>query len=71
MVFLDNQQKGEILIYQSETGETKIDVFLEDGTVWLTQTGISKLYGTTPQNITKHVHPHNMQGAGSFTCPPL
>ena len=52
---MDNQQKGEILIYKSETGETKIDVFLENGTVWLSRVSIAQLYGTSPQNITMHV----------------
>lgn len=47
--------KGEILIYQTETGETKIDVYMEDGTIWLNQANISLLYQTTPQNITKHI----------------
>ena len=31
------EEKGEILIYSSDDGETKIDVRLEDETVWLTQ----------------------------------
>ncbi|MDD2401494.1 MAG: hypothetical protein PHI90_08310 [Clostridia bacterium] len=52
---ISNNQNGEILIYQSETGETKIDVFMEDGTVWLTQANIAQLYQTTSQNITKHI----------------
>ena len=48
---MDEMQKGEILIYQSEGGDTKIDVFLENGTVWLPQASIARLYQTTPQNI--------------------
>jgi hypothetical protein len=51
---MDELQKGEILIYQSESGDTKIDVYIEDGTVWLSQTLIAKLYQTTPQNIIMH-----------------
>ena len=51
---MDELQKGEILIYQSERGDTKIDVFLEDGTVWLPQASIARLYQTTPQNIIMH-----------------
>lgn len=52
---MDINQKGEILVYQTEKGETKIDVFMEDGTVWLNQASIAQLYQTTPQNITKHI----------------
>jgi hypothetical protein len=51
---MDELQKGEILIYQSESGDTKIDVYLEDGTVWLSQALIADLYQTTPQNIIMH-----------------
>ena len=51
---MDEMQKGEILIYQSENGDTKIDVYLEDGTVWLSQALIAELYQTTPQNIIMH-----------------
>ena len=51
---MDELQKGEILIYQSESGDTKIDVYLEDGTVWLSQALIAELYQTTPQNIIIH-----------------
>ncbi|MCL2126351.1 MAG: virulence RhuM family protein [Oscillospiraceae bacterium] len=51
---MDELQKGEILIYQSESGDTKIDVYLEDGTVWLSQALIAELYQTTAQNIIMH-----------------
>jgi hypothetical protein len=51
---MDELQKGEILIYQSESGDTKIDVYFEAGTVWLPQASIARLYQTTPQNITMH-----------------
>lgn len=50
---MDN--KTNILIYQMEDGKTKIDVRLEDETVWMTQKAIAELYQTTPQNITLHV----------------
>ena len=35
--FLNDENKGDIVIYQSESGETKIDVRFQDETVWLTQ----------------------------------
>jgi hypothetical protein len=49
------ENKTDILIYQMEDGKTKIDVRLEDETVWMTQKVIAELYQTTPQNITLHV----------------
>jgi hypothetical protein len=61
---VDELQKGEILIYQSEGGDTKIDVFLEDGTVWLPQSSIARLYQTTPQNIIMHTR--NIYGDGEL-----
>lgn len=49
------EKKGEILLYQSEDGTTKIDVRLENETVWLTQKSMAELFQTTPQNITLHL----------------
>lgn len=46
---------GRILIYQNEKGDTKIDVYFEDDTIWMTQKNIAELYQTTPQNITLHI----------------
>ena len=48
-------ESGRILIYQNEKGDTKIDVYFADETVWMTQKSISELYQTTPQNITLHI----------------
>jgi len=47
--------KSEIIIYRSPLGNTKIDVRLQDETVWLTQKQIAELFQTTPQNITMHL----------------
>ena len=46
---------SQILIYQAETGETKIDVRLEDETVWLTQKLMAELFQTTVPNINIHL----------------
>ena len=47
--------ENEIIIYQTEDGQTKIDVRVEGDTVWLTQDLMSKLFDTTPQNVTMHI----------------
>lgn len=47
--------KGEILLYQTEDGETRIDVRFQDETVWLTQAQMAELFQTTKQNINLHV----------------
>lgn len=46
---------NEILIYQTDDKETRIDVKLEHETVWLTQRQMADLFKTTPQNITIHL----------------
>ena len=46
---------SQILIYQTENGETKLDVRFQDETVWLTQKLMAELFQTTPQNITIHL----------------
>jgi len=43
---------GEMLIYQTEDGLTKIDVNMQDETVWLSQAEMTKLFQTTKQNIS-------------------
>jgi hypothetical protein len=49
------EQNSEILLYQSEDGQTKIDVRLEDETVWLNQKQIVELFQTTKQNVSLHI----------------
>ena len=46
---------SEILLYQTEDGQTKIDVRLEDETVWLSQVQMAELFQTTKQNISLHI----------------
>lgn len=48
-------QKSEILLYQTEDGQTKLDVRLENDTLWLTQSQMAELFQTTVQNITLHL----------------
>lgn len=46
---------SEIIIYQTEDGQTKIDVKFEDEIVWLTQAQLCKLYQTSKSNISEHI----------------
>jgi len=46
---------SEVILYTTEDGKTKIDLHLEDGTVWLSQLQIADLFQTTKQNISKHI----------------
>ena len=49
------ENKSQIVIYQTENGETKLDVRFQDETVWLTQKMMAELFQTTSQNITIHL----------------
>ena len=44
-----------MIIYQTENGQTKIDVRLENETVWLTQKLMAELFQTTVPNINIHL----------------
>lgn len=46
---------NQIVIYQSEDGQTQVDVRLENETVWLTQQQIAELFNTKRPAITKHL----------------
>ena len=49
------QNNSEILIYQSEDGQTKIDVKVDDETVWLSLNQISELFQRDKSVIAKHI----------------
>ena len=50
------KEDQKIVIYQTEDGETQIDVRLEDETVWLTQAQMVELFQTTKQNVSLHLN---------------
>lgn len=52
---MENENKGNIVIYQSNDGLTKIDVKFEDETVWLTQQQMAELYKTSRTNVVEHI----------------
>ena len=56
MVLSDSKMdENKIVIYQTEDGQTQIDVRLENETVWLTQAQMVELFQTTKQNVSLHV----------------
>ncbi|MCP5100216.1 MAG: virulence RhuM family protein [Chloroflexi bacterium] len=46
---------SEIILYQTEDGQTKLEVRLQDETVWLTQQQLASLLQTSKQNISLHI----------------
>ena len=49
------RSNSQILIYQTESGDTKIEVRLENETLWLTQKLMAELFQTTVPNINIHI----------------
>ena len=52
---MKKNQKSQIIIYQTEDGQTKIDVQFQDETVWLTQDQMSALFDKGRSTITEHI----------------
>lgn len=50
-----DSSEGGFLIYQGEDGRFKLDVRLQDETVWLTQPLMAQLFQTSQQNISQHI----------------
>jgi len=62
--------QSRLLLYQTEDGQTRVEVRLQDETVWMTQAAMAELYQTTPQNITTHLKAIYKDGEleASATC---
>jgi prophage maintenance system killer protein len=52
----EKKSRGEIIIYKSPEGDTKLDVRLEEESVWLSQAQLLVLFKTTKQNISLHIN---------------
>ena len=52
---LSTDKQGDIVIYQSDDGETKINVRFVDETVWLTQQQMADLFQSSRTNIIEHI----------------
>ena len=51
-----NDSNGDIIIYQTEDGLTKINVKIENKTVWLSQQQMAVLFGTSRINMIEHIN---------------
>ena len=52
---IGTDEYGEILIYQTDDGQTNIEVKIEDDTVWLTQQQLTELYQCSKSNISEQI----------------
>ena len=50
------KEEQKIVIYQTEDGQTQIDVRLENETVWLTQAQMAELFETDRTSIVRHIN---------------
>ena len=53
---MEFMEQNQIVIYQTEDGQTQIDVRLENDTVWLTQAQMAELFQTDRTSIVRHVN---------------
>ena len=49
------KQQSDFILYTSDDGDVNVEVVLQDETVWLTQKGISRLFGVNVPAISKHL----------------
>lgn len=55
-------ENGDIIIYQTDDGLTKIDVKVENETVWLSQQQMAELFSTSRTNIIEHINNIYLEG---------
>ena len=56
MELTDLDKQNQIVIYQTEDGQTQIDVRLEKDMIWLTREQIAVLFGRDYKTISKHIN---------------
>jgi hypothetical protein len=49
------ENNSQIIIYQTESGETKLDVRFENETVWLTQMQLCELFDKSKATVSEHI----------------
>ena len=53
---MKNEEKNQIVIYETEDGQTQIDVRLDGDTVWLTRQQLADLFNRNYKTISKHIN---------------
>lgn len=62
---IEDSSQSKLLLYTTEDGRQRIEVILEEGTVWLNQNRMVELFQTTKQNISLHIR--NIFAEGELT----
>lgn len=50
-----DMERFQFLIYKSADEDVSVNAVIHDETIWLTQKAMAKLFGITPQTITRHL----------------
>jgi len=61
----DKPKQGELLLYQTEDGKTRVEVRLEEETVWLNQKTMAELFQKDVRTINEHIK--NIYGEGELS----
>ncbi len=52
---MSNEHQSQFLLYQTDDGQTRLEVRLENETVWLTQSQMAELFQTSIPNVSMHI----------------
>lgn len=52
---MNNEPQSQFLLYQTSDGQTRLEVRLENETVWLTQSQMAELFQTSIPNVSMHI----------------
>lgn len=50
------EEKQNIIIYNTPDGKASVALYAKDGTVWMNQSQIAELFATSKQNIGQHIN---------------
>jgi len=62
MVDNSSPPAGEIILYQTDDGQTRVECRFANETLWLSQALMAELFQTTPQNVTQHLRALHADG---------
>ncbi|ANT63978.1 virulence RhuM family protein [Prosthecochloris sp. CIB 2401] len=49
------ENRGELIVYRTEDGQTEVQLQAQDGSVWLNQGELAELFDTSKQNVSLHI----------------
>ena len=52
---MNNEPQSPVLLYQTSDGQTRLEVRLENETVWLSQGQMAELFQTSIPNVSMHI----------------